>query len=98
MIYVDDLLMIFMNCHRWCKQLKDFLSKQFLMKDIGPAKYVLGMRIIRSQGRISIDQEAYLESILERFQMSNFNPVKKPLNPNEKLAKKMGSTTDEEAE
>lgn len=81
-IYVDDVL-IFTNCRQWRKKLKDDLAKEFLMKDIGPAKHVLGMRITRSQGKISIDQEAYVESILDRFGMSKSNPVATPLNPND---------------
>lgn len=96
-IYVDDVL-IFTNCRRWRKQLKDDLAREFLMKDIGPAKHVLGMRITRSQGKISIDQEAYVETILERFQMAKSNPVATPLNPNDKLTKEMQPTDDEEAE
>lgn len=96
-IYVDDVL-IFTNCRQWRKKLKDDLAKEFLMKDIGPAKHVLGMRITRSQGKISIDQEAYVESILDRFGMSKSNPVATPLNPNDKLTKEMQPIKDDEAE
>lgn len=68
------------------------------MTDIGTAKHVLGIRVTRSANTISLDQEASVETILNRFQMSQCKPVTTPLNPNDKLTKEMKPSNDEEAE
>ena len=43
-------------------QTKEFLSKNFEMKDMGEASYVTGIEIIRdrSQGLLRLSQKAYI--------------------------------------
>ncbi|GJX61598.1 putative RNA-directed DNA polymerase [Tanacetum coccineum] len=52
-------------------QLKQDLSKSFAMKDLGPAKQILGIRIFRDRGakKLHISQEQYIEKVLRRFNM-----------------------------
>ena len=52
---------------------KDFLSKNFDMRDMGEASYVIGISIFkkRSQGLLGLSQKAYIEEILGRFNMNN---------------------------
>jgi len=45
-LYVDDLLLA-SNCVHMLRDTKSFLSKSFDMKDMGDAKYVLGIKIDR---------------------------------------------------
>ena len=45
-LYVDDLLLT-SNCVHMLRDTKTFLSKIFDMKDMGDAKYVLGIKIDR---------------------------------------------------
>ena len=56
------------------------LQKFFKMTDMGPASLVLGMEIKRDyeQGTLTISQEAYGKSILERFGMSDCKPTSAP--------------------
>lgn len=51
------------------------------MKDLGCAKKILGMEIIRNKrkGTIFLTQKKYLEKILEAFRMTSCKPVKTPL-------------------
>jgi hypothetical protein len=42
-LYVDDILLIG-NDKTALNEVKDYLSKQFSMKDLGEATYILGMR------------------------------------------------------
>ena len=53
---------------------KDYLSKNFEMKDVGEASYVIGIEIFhdRSQGLLGLSQKGYIEKILERFNMNKF--------------------------
>ncbi|GJT73746.1 retrovirus-related pol polyprotein from transposon TNT 1-94, partial [Tanacetum coccineum] len=52
-------------------QLKRDLSKFFSMKDLGPAKQIIGIWIFRDRGakKLHISQEQYIENVLCRFNM-----------------------------
>nr|CAN81228.1 hypothetical protein VITISV_038889 [Vitis vinifera] len=56
--------------------LKKQLSKQFVMKDLGAAKQILGMRIIRDKanGTLKLSQSEYVKKVLNRFNMSEAKP------------------------
>ena len=64
---------------------KQQLSKKFEMKDLGEFKHFLGMRITRTNGRISIDQNGYIRQILKRFGMEASKAVYTPLAPGSRL-------------
>ena len=49
LLYVDDML-IAGGSKRDIDKLKEELSKEFEMKDLGATKQILGMRIIRNNG------------------------------------------------
>jgi len=46
------------------------------MKDMGDASYVIGIKIHkdRLQGILGLSQEAYINKIIERFQMKDCSP------------------------
>ena len=96
-VYVDDLL-IFSNDKKMKFQLKEELKQTFKMKDMGPASYILGMRIIRNEkeGTVSVDQEKYIKDILARFEMTECNSISTPLDPNQVLSKCMEPANEEE--
>jgi hypothetical protein len=85
-VYVDDLL-LFSNNVVEKEQVKIGLMKRFKMKDLGRAHFCLGMRIIHDQDRqsITLDQEKYINEVLERFKMSDCNGALTPLDPNQDL-------------
>jgi len=60
------------------------LAKEFSMKDLGPAKKILGMRINREK-LLKISQVEYVEKVLKRFNMSDAKPVNIPLGGHFKL-------------
>ena len=92
-IYVDDV-MIFSNDSGWTTQTKMFLDGHFRMKDLGAAKNCLGIRITRTKDTISLDQEAYVEAMLVKFNMGNCKPAKVPMM--EKLNKGMSPKNEQE--
>jgi len=81
---VDDLLIAGKNVQD-IAHVKQQLSKEFEMKDLGELKHFLGMRIIRTNGRISIDQNGYIRQILKRFGMEASKAVYTPLAPGSRL-------------
>ena len=74
------------------------LSKTFDMKDLGSAKRILGMEILRDRkvGKLWLSQERYIEQMLERFNMKNSNPVSTPLASHFKLSKRLCPSTEKE--
>ena len=48
LLYVDDMLIVGHD-KNMISQLKKELSKQFEMKDLGPAQHILGMKIMRDR-------------------------------------------------
>ncbi|KAK9749378.1 hypothetical protein RND81_02G122000 [Saponaria officinalis] len=48
-----------------------YLSKNFEMKDMGEASYVIGIEIIRdrSRGTLGLSQKTYINKVLERYRM-----------------------------
>lgn len=87
-IYVDDFL-IFFNNEQMLKDLKQFLTSNFKMKDLQEAEYCLGIKITRdfNNGKLWLDQENYTRNILEKFNMMNCKPVSTPTDPSQKLTK-----------
>jgi hypothetical protein len=68
------------------------------MKDLGAAKWILGMDIIhdRHKKEINLSQEHYVLKVLERFGMVNTKPVSTPLADHFKLSLAMCPKTQEE--
>jgi hypothetical protein len=66
------------------------LKENFKMDDRGTLRWFLGMRILRSENMITIDQERYIESVVEQFNMSDCKPMATPGEVNLKLVKASG--------
>nr|GEW94139.1 putative Gag-Pol polyprotein [Tanacetum cinerariifolium] len=60
---------------------KRFLSINFDMKDLVEASYVIGIEIHRDRanGRLGLSQKAYIERILNRFNMQHCSPTVAPV-------------------
>ena len=61
--------------------LKMKVDKSFVMKDLGVAKQILGMRITRDRKnhKLMLSQGEYIEKVLQGFRMQNAKPVSTPL-------------------
>ena len=68
------------------------------MKDLGAAKKILRMEILRDRvaGRLSLSQKGYIEKVLRRFNMQNAKPVTTPLATHFKLSFVLCPQSDEE--
>ncbi|KAK1652805.1 hypothetical protein QYE76_070610 [Lolium multiflorum] len=74
LLYVDDML-IAAKSMKEITTLKNQLSSEFEMKDLGPAKKILGMEIKRDRksSLLFLSQEKYIEKVLHRFNMHDAN-------------------------
>ena len=97
LLYVDDMLIASQSdeeIHRLKLQLKSALE----MKELGEARKILGIEIIRNRQErlIQLSQKAYLEKLIKRFQMHDGNEVNVPFAQHFKLFHNQ-SPTDEES-
>ena len=66
-LYVDDIL-IFGNNINVIKEVKDFLSNNFEIKDLGEADVILNIKLLREgNGGATLMQSHYVEKVLNRF-------------------------------
>ncbi|RVW21544.1 Retrovirus-related Pol polyprotein from transposon TNT 1-94 [Vitis vinifera] len=66
-LYVDDILLA-TNDKGLLHEVKQFLSKNFDMKDMGDATYVIGIKIHRDRfrGLLGLSQETYINKVYTR--------------------------------
>ncbi|KAL2497738.1 cysteine-rich RLK (RECEPTOR-like protein kinase) 8 [Abeliophyllum distichum] len=79
-LYVDDMLIIG-SCVDSINDIKAALSSEFEMKDLGNAKKILGMDIIRERynSTLMLKQETCIMKILKKFSMLESKAVSVPL-------------------
>lgn len=79
-VYVDDLTMVG-NSLKLITDTKAALKAHFTFTDMGELKHYLGIRITRDRGsrRLYLDQEVYINTVLQRFGLADCNPVHTPL-------------------
>ena len=83
-VYVDDMI-VTGNDLEEMKALKEYLSKEFEMKDLGPLKYFLGIEVSRSSKGIFLSQRKYAVDLLHETGMSACQPVDTPMEEGLKL-------------
>ncbi|GJS32669.1 retrotransposon protein, putative, ty1-copia subclass [Tanacetum coccineum] len=96
-LYVDDIL-IGENNIPMLQDVKSYLGRCFVMKDLGEASYILGIKICRDRSRrlIGLCQSAYIKKILKRFHMENSKCGSIPMQEKLKLSKSQGASTPSE--
>lgn len=99
LLYVDDMLIVGHDVAKIAR-LKNELSKSFAMKDLGPARQILGMKISRDRqnGKLWLSQEKYIEKVLDRFNMGKAKEVSTPLAGHFKLSVKQCPTSEKDKE
>lgn len=90
LLYVDDVLIV--GNETEIKSIKEKLSEEFEMTDMGELKYFLGLHINRDMknGILRINQKRCIENILKRFNMEECKGIATPIETNLKLLKGNG--------
>ena len=76
-MYVDDLNII--GNPKDIEEARNHLTMEFEMKDLGKTKYCLGLQLEHLLLRILVHQSAYIQKILEKFNMNKSYPSKTPM-------------------
>ncbi|KAL1212252.1 Retrovirus-related Pol polyprotein from transposon TNT 1-94 [Cardamine amara subsp. amara] len=87
LIYVDDMLLAAKSMVE-INKLKEALSLEFEMKDMGPASRILGIDITRNreEGTLCLSQSKYVEMVIQRFRMDESKVVNTPIRAHFKLS------------
>ena len=98
-LYVDDMLIAAKKKYD-IQKLKGLLSAEFEMKDLGAARKILGMEIIRDRERrkLFLSQRSYIQKVLARFGMSSSKPIDTPSAANIYLTAMFAPQSEEEKE
>ncbi|KAG8502915.1 hypothetical protein CXB51_000770 [Gossypium anomalum] len=99
LLYVDDMLIAAKDKGE-IKKVKAQLSEEFEMKDLGLAKKILGMKILRDRkaSKLYLSQKGYIEKVLCRFNMQSAKPVSTPLATHFRLSSALSPQSDDEIE
>ena len=87
-LYVDDLIITGPR-RSSLEAVKEQIAARFEIKDLGEVGHLLGMRITRDRelGTVKLDQQHYIEAMLERYDMALCNKVRTPALPGETVTK-----------
>jgi hypothetical protein len=86
-LYVDDIL-IFGTSVNVIKEVKEFLSQNFEMKDLGEADVILNIKLVREgDGGVTLLQSQYVDKVLSRFDYSDWKPAPTPYDASKILKK-----------
>ena len=87
-VYVDDMTIVCKSHSEYATVVSE-LKQHFKLKELGETSSLLGVYIERdrSNHRLCISQQHYLEDVLERFKLGNMHPVSTPLDPGLRLSK-----------
>jgi hypothetical protein len=79
-LYVDDILLASSDISLLLET-KSFLSSHFEMKDLGEARFVLGIEIHRDRvkGVLGLSQKTYIEKVLKKFSMHKCSASPAPI-------------------
>ncbi|KAG8473064.1 hypothetical protein CXB51_035003 [Gossypium anomalum] len=99
LLYVDDMLIAAKDKGE-IRKVKAQLSEEFEMKDLGPAKKILGIEILRDRkvSKLYLSQKGCIEKVLSRFNMQSAKPVSTPLAAHFRLSSTLSPQSDNEIE
>ena len=84
LVWVDDII-VASRIMTVISDVKRALEATFYMEDTGRLHWFLGLRIRQEEGKVTVDQERYRETMLERFQIHQCKPSRTPADLNLKL-------------
>ena len=96
-IFIDDITFASSNPAAIDSAIKE-LASHFKLRDLGPTSFLLGIEIIRNPDtqQISLSQRQYIINALERYNMSDCNPIGTPMDPGAHLSSSMSPQSPEE--
>lgn len=89
LVYVDGIL-IASNNNEVLVELQNLLKSEFKIKDLGVARFFLGLEIVCSSKGISVCQRKYTLNLIEDYGFLGCKPSSVPMDPTLHLSKDLG--------
>ncbi|KFD59936.1 hypothetical protein M514_27886 [Trichuris suis] len=84
-VYVDDIL-LFHSDPKEIDKVIQVMKGEYDIHDLGELSYILGVKIHRMKHELRMNQSAYIESILRKYNMELCKPASTPLDPSVELS------------
>ncbi|TYK18103.1 Cysteine-rich RLK (receptor-like protein kinase) 8 [Cucumis melo var. makuwa] len=84
LVYVDDIIITGANALH-IQELKRALNQKFLLKDLGPLKFFLGLELARNSSGLFLSQKNYTLQLIEDTGLLGAKPTFVPMDPTTKL-------------
>ena len=96
-LFVDDITLACKSSSVLDQTVKE-LATHFKLHDLDETSYLLGIKVERDHPnrRIYLSQRQYIVDMLEKYGLSNANPVSTPMDPGLKLSTSMAPQTDDD--
>ncbi|KAL0403674.1 UNVERIFIED_CONTAM: Retrovirus-related Pol polyprotein from transposon RE2 [Sesamum radiatum] len=94
LVYVDDILVTAPTV-TLIQQVKDYLHNLFTIKDLGTARYFLGLEIARNSDGIYVAQHKYIQDIIRDIGLMNAKTTSTPFPLGLKLTENCGGLLDD---
>ena len=94
LVYIDDIVVTGDDGGEIFR-LKNFLKKEFEIKNLGLLKYFLGIEVARSRSQIVISQSKYMLNLLEEIGKLSAKPADTPIEQNHSLHLASGELLEE---
>lgn len=93
-LYVDDMLIAGNDEHK-INSIVDDLKFEFKMKDLGQVRRFMGLNVTfdKESNLLVVDQNHYIQKIIDQFEMSDCNPCLTPIDANLKIKKENNGPT-----
>jgi hypothetical protein len=90
-------MLIVSNSKSSLAKMKLSLGRHFKVKDLGEVKFLLGIEVVcnRKNGYVELSQQAYVEQLLNRFNLQGVKPASTPLSAGIRLMQDDCPITDE---
>jgi hypothetical protein len=82
--FVDDIIPISRKEHaQEREEFKQMIKGKYPMRDLGPVRWFLGIRIIRDRdnGRLWLCQDSYIKNVVKRYHLDGYKRTSVPLPP-----------------
>ncbi|GJT61010.1 uncharacterized mitochondrial protein-like protein [Tanacetum coccineum] len=86
LVYVDDIVVSGNNIDE-INIVKQFLSSNFVIKDLGKLKYFLGIEVLESNDNLYLTQRKYCLEVLAEFSVLACRPCGTPIETKESISK-----------
>jgi hypothetical protein len=94
LIYVDDIIIV-SSVPAAITELLQLLITDFVVKDLGPLRYFLGIEVIPVKDGLLLSQQRYIWDLLNKTNMTDAKPVNSPMSSSSALSAFMGDPMED---